>query len=545
MTDLSNLQNFKGVKSVLETEALTLYRAVDVATGAARWVFHGRQPLASEATLPEAAVSHLRQFRHPNALPIVELGLDSKRRPFLVVEHASGVPLAAILADARRNETQLLRTFLQLLRVVVAANDAGICPAALDPALLFLANDGQIPNSESIVKTYAVLLSDELAAVLGIPATGEPELSGPVWLAAEFVRLAKQWLPERPSVPAELPLQPAGDAPATDAFLAWCEQAAASAGGITWLDLERKLLLLLAGRHLAVELSPVGLAIDHQLTVQSAEWQLLDCYPWEDSGWWRCLLYNAKLERWQLLLATQNGRPELKNTLAIAERFSPLPGVFNLHSSWTLGSRKAPWACLLGDYQYGRLLSAKLLPLTLTDACAIMAQVCEQVASLVTSGMVLEQVVPEQILMTDTGPVLLPIAPDTALPESPQYTEPHHVSGIAASLAALAVRLLTGQNPRWYQGEVQFGARFGAVPEQLRGFVQQCLHASGNRAPQLSQMATVFREAPSLPAQKHKANPKPKPVNRKREERKKFLLFLLLILLFQSLVNAGIIVIFQ
>lgn len=527
MTDLSYLNNFKGVKPVFSSERLVLYRAVDLAVGAVRWVYQAMRPVASPENFRADVFSKFKQSSHHNDLPILEVGLDPKGRPFMVVEHTSGVPLVEMISSGSLSETQLLCSLLHILRVFKLSQLHAGQPVALDPAFIFLANEANPQADTPISATHMVLLDSYLAQMFAVQDT--TDVVGPKWLAREFAQLGKRCLDEGAR---------------NSQLWSWLAKHSLAEGDLSWRDLELNIVTALAGRHIV---DCVPLELECFLSEQQKRWQLMDCQAWGNTGWFRCMLFDKLANRWQrawvLQLDEADSKARLKKWLGLAG----VPGLYQLQDAWFFGSRVAPWVCLLDEYDDGHLLSDAKLPLPLNKARQIMADLCRQQDILDGFGLSVIDVKPEQVFQTQSVPLLLPIAAKG--PTSQLSTSDLNTNSISANLAALAVRLITGRLPRWYNGELQFGTRFDALPDDVRRLLRQCLRSVQNngvdKTISFSVMADIFSSNSPVPkAPEAKQARRRKPV-KKAEHRKKLLLLLLLVLLFQSMVNVGIIVVYQ
>lgn len=536
MTNLVHLKNFKGIRAVFENEQVTLYRAVDAALGCARWVYQARQPVATPELFaksdPVSPVHH-KQWHY---LPIRQVGLDSRDRPFLVVEQADGVPLAGVIDNGFICESQLLMILLSIVRTLKSdpATHCGVI--VLDPAFVFLANAAGQNRPQKVAAAHWVMMDPLWVPSFTAHPVCEPT---PASLLDHCMGLARTCLAQPQALQSVL------------------EEVAQDAGRLTWFAIEQILIKRLAGRHMVATPAPFYSALCGYLSEQRPQWQLLDCQKWGQAPWWRCALFNAEDDRWCWAWVTHSDRREAKKTLRQFADLAGFPGQYQLRDHWWFGTRERAWVALIDDYPHCDLLSDLAVPLSSSRVRHTMARLCQQVSDLDSVGIVVDGVLIQRIALVDQEPLLLPLSPLEHLSpvsSSNGVVDGQIASDPAAALAALAVHLMTGQPPRWYRDELQMGASFKRVPEDLRAVIRQCLspkkvtahggRSGGNRLSGLAALAQALALPSATPA-KGDAPSADQPEQARREHHKKILLLLLLILLFQTLVNVGIIVVFQ
>ncbi len=511
------LPNYRGVQKVYHNQGFTLFRAVDNSSGRACWVYRAARSMADEVAfkkqLSVASTVQMRRFRHHHSLPWQAWSIDSSGRPLLAVEHCPGQPWAA-LQTQQLSQQQRLYSLLQLVRLARAAQSDGLCNWVLHPGLLFLTCDQQV-RGEEIADLKVVLMPAAVADHFADleQATGVvTQAMTPGDLGQLFLNLFGLEGQRQLALLANL------------------------GSGDPWQSFERQLLLALSGYPKTIlKNTPCAALATH---LKQSPWQLMDCFTWSSGAWHCALLYRGDSQCWQQVLITAapavNPKPQLEKLLGMAG----LPELFDLQGYWLLPGGEWPWLCLLVPQQPVMPISERLMPMPLADTSRVMTGVCQQLEWLQSCGIELPELTLNQVLVVGGQAKVLPISV-----VSSGFAWPKAVKSLMAQVASLALWLNTAQTPRWFNGQLQLGRRFNALPQRLRSLLQQCLDVRAGRQLTLAQMAEVFASC----AQAEPPQPSPSKVMAapKQEGRKKLLLFLLLILLFQSLVNVGIIVIFN
>ncbi|WP_317931293.1 hypothetical protein [Halioxenophilus sp. WMMB6] len=544
------MRNFKGVKVVHSSDHFRLYRAVDVASGAARWVYQTEQSVA--AIIDATELEKLSRFRHPNHIPLVEFGLNKQKQAFYVVEQVSGQTLAELAKLGAPSEPVLLQVMLQLCRVLQAAKSNGIRHFSLKPAFIYVTTDKGLEFEDCQPQLRLTGFGEFAGRAFSrnpgkLQSTALPDVTAMVlyWLLAKPVR----WSPAVAEV-----LGRKGMSAGLVNLLRWCSEQEGEPSDELWQTTERRILTLLAGRHCTVAGQPAFARLQQKLQKQP-DWRLLDCQDCPAIDGWHCQLWDEGQRSWQQvevmpvdvnatrrLLATIQSLPEAHPGLIALTDFSLSGGRGGSCSyfSWC-GELLVPLTERLAE------------PLSLAAACQFMGELCRLLQELINQGVVFEQLQAEQILVDAHWqpkilPVQLPVSTPTVPTAGPAVAAKRGAESVSLlrSLAEIAVLITTGFKPYWLNGELQTSGRFKSLPPVLKNIIQQSLQLKPRQMPNLQQWLQVAQSPLDAGAEPGKTMfLRKRKAKSKRDERKKVLLFLLLILLFQAMVNAGIIVIFK
>lgn len=568
MADLSELRNFKGVTTLYQGGDFALYRAVDCASGAARWVYRCESACHANDDCDPHERNKLRQFQHNQALTLVDWGVGNAQKPYWVVECVGGHCLTELIGTGRPSEIALLSVMLQLVRVLSYASQCGLQHYQLQPQFVFLTTDKGLEHDQSQPQVHLTGLGEFAARHF---SQDRQDLAGEennfIRSAGQLVSLMLQWWHGemfRPALVQRKLSQAQMSAPAM-ALMQWCVEGCQQDELANWSMLERRLLVVLSGRHLLGCQSPEVEALRSAAEMVQSSWQLLDCYRVGPAGWWRSVMVQRGSDIWQQGWLAPCSPAEARGVreAVSAEDAKECTSLLMVNDVWLLEGRNQISLQHLLDYQPMEPLA--LLPFVDGRIAPgkFMRALCEKAKawrSVLTDFTYVDR---EQVFISGSGePVLLPIAPTNWLGASEWKRfcrvdeQSHGDASLVKSLAVIGTAVYCRQYPRVLKNELQLGTQFQHIPEAIGKFLRQCLVKSSPNLPSLDDMIKAFAVAdnPALTPEpqadlsraKRSSAKTSRPAKKDpQSERKKLLLLLLLILLFQTLVNVGIIAIFN
>ncbi len=547
-----------------------LSRAVDIASGAACWLYRTRQPVKNSTAaieLNRSQLESLKALSGDGILGTIDCGLDDHHLGYLSVRHSAGQPLPELIRQGPPSEVILLQVLLALARILSLAEMSGQGHRNLQPAFIFVAHTSveAVTAPQIVVQIKTAQNNVVQNTGVNVQVAGFGYLPG-VLLGAKTQRaltskslaaIAVQWLgnhviEDTKKLPQVLS-QSALSGPARE-LIRWYFSADVSCDQPAWLQVIQKLLLVLAAKQLLAVHHPALDSLREQLKYRAGN-TVLDFAPMGDCL--RAIWLEEKSEHWwqNLLIPSQlrAGRNILK-AFAKPMAEGPMLGISALEF---IADESSGW--LVCRFPLGEtvFLSDRLTgPLSVAIAYPLLAEICEQLQTLEQRGLVVKPLSIEQIMVDrQWRPIILPERPKAlqrpvnessrALTHTPQKAA---VAGDSASLvrsvAEIAYRVLVGQALRLSERGLQLGAGT-PLPAAVQAMLMDCFSPHSNPCPTLAQMQELFAKIPNEPVPIVKKAQKTTKNAVKQNERKKLLLLLLLILLFQVMANVGIIVAFQ
>jgi hypothetical protein len=533
----------KGQQTIYRLGDSSLIRFVQVSTGRAQLQYTGPRQ-AKPATDP-AGLEALRGLHKvaKNALAIADQGVDADDQPFIRFAQPKGRALATLLGREQASEQQVLRMLLAVSRAARQASDNGIASLSILPELIFVratTDDGA--NSVEIVLTdhFHNLCPDARVA----QCLNQLPECGPQRGMAMLAWMGCAWLNNQPLAKASLPAQDQVT-PATYKLLAALLDPNNSAGPGNWQALEQSILLVLAGGGLSHS-EPSFIQWLHECFPRSEGLiRCLDIEPLPHTDWLRVWYYNAEARQWLIVYATATAGVATKRAVQQLED----SGLVEALGRCFVGQdeRRKFIAIALAEPTCQPLLGLLTRPWSAAQAAAFALALIEQVeAAHEALGYWPDLMTVPVLVDRQQQPVLLPLPGDA---RTQDWYAGSQEWQIATLLARIAAAVFTGNAALLMNPKAVASGQDARLPEGLK----IALKAQQQGKPAASLTIATVRNAVAVESQRQSQQAsglisrptRSKQSLAKRTERKKVLLLLLLVLLFQVMVNAGIIVIFN
>ncbi len=147
---------------------------------------------------PSAEARFLREARiqgrleHPAIVPVHELSVDERGRPFFVMKRLTGTTLASLLMDERvagrppTNRQRLLRAFVDVCLAIEFAHQRGVVHRDLKPSNIMLGDFGEVYVLDWGVARVVGDDTGEPGAVASTPGPHGPDSQKPSWPDADL-----------------------------------------------------------------------------------------------------------------------------------------------------------------------------------------------------------------------------------------------------------------------------------------------------------------------------------------------------------------------
>ncbi len=154
---------------------------------AVKYMLDANDPRKQARFVEEAQINS--QLEHPNIVPVYDLGIDSQRRPFIMMKMVKGRSLKDVVDFLRESPKQaekeyslgrLLNVLVNVCHALAFAHSRGVIHRDLKPANIMLGDFGEVYVMDwGLAKVFDRGQSEPEVKALPAPAIGSPTTGAP------------------------------------------------------------------------------------------------------------------------------------------------------------------------------------------------------------------------------------------------------------------------------------------------------------------------------------------------------------------------------
>ncbi len=527
-----------GMATVYRGEQLSLQRPVAIKVLNRQMQ---SQDVALEAFERESLI--IARLNHPNIVHVIDKGLSESGTPYFVMEHVDGQDLSQLIRRADTAPMRRVEICLQICKAIAYAHKNGVIHRDIKPANILLDAEYNVKVADFGIALFSRAASHhtrEGGEVMGTLRYMAPELResfGEANVQSDIYSLGVlmyEWFAgQLPQEGVTLAETAANLPPRLIQLIDACLKPDPQQRPHSLAYLQNQLLRLLKGSHLNSKQ-----AENARATVDKKSFVLLDVLKDNEAG--GLYLFQEKNSDAQVLVRKCALPAE---GYEIAARLSELshPNMVRVHGV----SRNERAFIIVSDYMAGGNLEERLLQTVAVQDFLVQAEkICAALAYAHRHGVYHRYLRASSIVFDANGAVKVTGFGLPHLDESPP--EKNLAEGIEGDLSAagsLFYRMLIGELPRWYQGELQQGKAFMRLPAELRAVLVKLL--GGEKNAHFGDFSQVAKALAAVNTELKTLVHAPEVVAEKEDQdKKKLLLLLLLVLFFLTLLNTSILVMF-